>query len=303
MSEDISKEPILTSRLDQPEELTDYPPLDSLEASPYPWQVTAAGVLWIVLGVLTLIFMSLIGASMMIHAAAKNGPPSTGVLTWLGFMALFGLSLIVVGVQATRGTVRQFGTNVAVSIGIGLFDIGSVVVKAANGQFDHPNLGLILLTGVNVLTGVLLLAAGVLALLGKSQYELWSKAPKPDSTPRSRFFKQKLPIADERLLKESPANLCRGWQRVSGWLYLTDQRLLYRPQRFSFRKQQTTPFNIDKDELTIPLAEIEDIGAFAVAGIVPTGLQVTTLEGVRKFVIADRGAWVEAIAEARGFHS
>jgi hypothetical protein len=303
MSEDITEEPLPPSRPELPEELPDYAPLDSLEAAPYPWQVTAAGVLWIVLGVLMLIFMCLLGAPIMIRAAAQNAPPSTGLLTWLGFTALFGLSLIVIGVQATRGAVRQFGSNVAVSVGIGLFDIGSVVVKAANGQFDRPNLGLILLTAVNVLTGILLLSAGVLALLGKSQYEQWRKTPQADSTRRSRFYKQNLPIGDERLLKESPANLCRGWQRVGGWLYLTDQRLLYRPQRFSFRKQQTTQFNIDKDEFSIPLAEIEDVGAFAVGGIVPTGLQVTTSMGVRKFVISDRGAWVEAIANARGFYS
>jgi hypothetical protein len=58
MSEDITKEPIPTSRTESPEELPDYTPLDVLEVSPYPWQMTAAGVLWIVLSVLVALVIS-----------------------------------------------------------------------------------------------------------------------------------------------------------------------------------------------------------------------------------------------------
>jgi hypothetical protein len=296
MSEDITKQPIPAPRAKLPDEETDYAPSDCLEAQPYPWQVTAAGVIWVVLGALILFLTGL----MLVSAVSRpgganaggqnNGAISSGLLTWLGCMAVFGASLMLVGVHSIRGTLRNLGTNIVLSFGLSLLYLGPVIVKVAGGQFIQPGVGRIILTGVDVLIGVLLLAAGLLALMGRRQYEQWRKM---SSTRLTRFYKQKLPIGDEQLLKESPANLVRTVGRVGGWLYLTDQRLLFQPHRF----------NTNKDELSIPLLEIEEVGDYAVAGWIPTGLQITTSEGLRRFVINVRGAWIKAIKDARGFHS
>jgi hypothetical protein len=238
-----------------------------------------------------LMFVSVVSHAGGANAGGKNnGAISTGLLTWLGCMCLFGASLVLVGVHSIRGTLRNLGTTIVMSFGLSLLYLGPVIVKVAGGQFIQPGVGRILLTGVDVLIGVLLLSAGVLALVGRSQYEQWRKT---SSTRLSRFYKQKLPIGDEQLLKESPANLVRTVGRVGGWLYLTDQRLLFQPHRFNF----------NKDELSIPLLEIEEVGDYAVAGWIPTGLQITTSEGVRRFVINVRGAWIKAIKDARGFYS
>lgn len=119
----------------------------------------------------------------------------------------------------------------------------------------------------------------------------------------AKFARQNPCVGEERLLKQGPANLFRGWEGVGGWLYLTDERLIFRPHRFNIQKREDTRYNIKKDELSIPLTEIAGSGAYAVAGVLPTGLRVAASRGEWKFVVEGRNDWVEEIEEARRFHS
>jgi hypothetical protein len=251
-----------------------------------------------------LAFASLMAASMIIRVQGKNGGDvSGGFLIWLGFSALFGLFVLGFGVRCIRGTARILSSSVIASVGIGLFNLGSVIFKVAHGQFDHPSTGFVILTSFEGITGVLLLAAGVFALLGRSQYEQWRKTQNPDSIQRSRFTSQIVCVGDERLLKEGMANLIRGWVGVGGWLHLTNKRLVFRPHGFNLRKQENTRFNVNKNELSIPLSEIEEVSTGTFLGVIPTRLQVVTSLGVRTFVVQPRRTWLKAIEEARGFHS
>src|SRR5262249_2058735 len=70
----------------------------------------------------------------------------------------------------------------------------------------------------------------------------------------------------EVLIKQGPANHLRRMEGVGGWLYLTEQRLLFRSHRF----------NIQNHELSIPLGDILEVQARATAWIIPNGLLVVT---------------------------
>jgi hypothetical protein len=172
MSEDVTKQPVPVPQAELPAELVDYLPLDSEAPPSYPWQMIASGVLWMVLGVLMLCYTGVIAASSMIH---NGGAPARGLLLWLGFSGLFGVALLIGSVRVIRGTMRKLVSNMVLCGGIGLYDMGWAVVKIAGVQFARPSMGLIIVVSFQVLTGVLLLAAGVLALLGKSQYEEWCR--------------------------------------------------------------------------------------------------------------------------------
>jgi hypothetical protein len=77
---------------------------------------------------------------------------------------------------------------------------------------------------------------------------------------------------------------------VGGWLYLTDKRLLFRPHGF----------NVQRHELSIPLADVADVQTCSTAWVIPNGLHLVTSKVDERFVVEGRRDWVEQIRLARG---
>ncbi len=94
----------------------------------------------------------------------------------------------------------------------------------------------------------------------------------------------------EDLVKEGGANHFRNVEAVGGWIYLTDQRLLFRSHSI----------NVQRHELSIPLQKITEANPCMTFGIIPNGLKIRTIDGnTEKFVVEDRKDWVKKILEAK----
>ncbi|WP_091186916.1 GRAM domain-containing protein [Paramicrobacterium humi] len=96
---------------------------------------------------------------------------------------------------------------------------------------------------------------------------------------------------DEILVRKSGANLQRGLETVGGHLFLTDQRLVFRPHGF----------NVQSGVTDIPLADI--VGTrlawtklFGKIPLAPNTLEVQTAAGVEfAFVVSRRTEWASAL--------
>jgi hypothetical protein len=87
-------------------------------------------------------------------------------------------------------------------------------------------------------------------------------------------------------LHSGPANHWRGVESVGGWLYLTNQRLLFTPHSVGIQTHQSS----------IDLFQIASVEAGASLWIIPNQLVVVTKSGKReKFVVQGREQWVEMI--------
>lgn len=99
----------------------------------------------------------------------------------------------------------------------------------------------------------------------------------------------------ERLLREGPANLQRGWETVGGKLFLTSERLVF----------ESHAFNVQRGVTEIPVAEVTDARPvwtrfLGLLPLFPNSLAVTTKAGAEhRFVLFDRMGWAEAIDAAR----
>jgi hypothetical protein len=171
MSEDISKEPLPPSRRkrsrEEPEEDLDYE-----DEIAFPPMVKAAGVIWIVFGCIILLnLVALVFIVFLFAANQRNGPAAAGAvgggLCVAVIGGLFAAAFLYVGAQTARGTARDTVGNSVGSFVFALFNFGGAAVNAAGGGFVQAV--------VSALGGTLLLAAGVLALAGRSQYKLWRK--------------------------------------------------------------------------------------------------------------------------------
>jgi hypothetical protein len=124
------------------------------------------------------------------------------------------------------------------------------------------------------------LAAGLLFGLCLAAFVEWQ---------RSRFTLESSVLGDEQVFKQGPANHFRDLEGVGGWLVLTDKRLLFRPHRFNAQKQ----------ELALPLGEIQKAEPYSTAWVLPNGLRVTTTQGQERFVVEGRQSWVDVIRQAK----
>jgi hypothetical protein len=149
----------------------DPPPRDV----PFPTVVKIAGYIWIVFG--CLILLSGLLNLMMAGAAARGagGPPPTCAG---GLGILFGIMFLHVGRQSVYGTARDTLGNGIGSIGIGLLNAGVGVPVLLGGAAIGGKAALIGLIagGISVAAGAGLLIAGVLALVGRSDYKAWRRA-------------------------------------------------------------------------------------------------------------------------------
>jgi hypothetical protein len=83
--------------------------------------------------------------------------------------------------------------------------------------------------------------------------------------------------------------LATGFRGTGGWLYLTDQRLLFRSHGLSFRTV----------EHSVPLHEIVDVQPARTWGLVPNALRVVTAGRTLRLTVEDRAGWLDAIRRAR----
>jgi hypothetical protein len=93
----------------------------------------------------------------------------------------------------------------------------------------------------------------------------------------------------ERVFEQGGARHLRGKTSVTGWLFLTNRRLLFRSLRF----------DRDGQEWSVPLEEIVEIQPFQILRIMPTGLRVVTTRGEERFAVADSAAWVGMISRVK----
>jgi len=94
----------------------------------------------------------------------------------------------------------------------------------------------------------------------------------------------------ERVVREGPANHFRRLEAVGGWLYLTNQRLVFKSHRL----------NIQRHQLSLPLDRIATARPSMTAWVIPNGLQVLTKDGRgERFVVEGRGEWVAALTAAQ----
>ncbi|MGB6066297.1 MAG: PH domain-containing protein [Desulfomonilaceae bacterium] len=107
---------------------------------------------------------------------------------------------------------------------------------------------------------------------------------------KKKFEMERPTFAGEDLVKEGGANYFRNIEAVGGWIYLTDQRLLFKSHSI----------NVQRHELSIPLEKISEAKPCMTYGIIPNGVKIRTSDGnTEKFVVEDRKDWVKNILDAK----
>jgi len=98
-------------------------------------------------------------------------------------------------------------------------------------------------------------------------------------------------LSGEKPVKDGAANLQRGIETVGGWLYLTNQRLIF----------EAHAFNVQSGRTIIPLASITGARTcwtkfLNLIPLFPNSIAVATKEGTEyRFVTFGRQAWIDAI--------
>lgn len=105
----------------------------------------------------------------------------------------------------------------------------------------------------------------------------------------SSYLKQTTrPILEpaERVIYETPANHFKGLEGVGGWLFLTDQRVIFKSHSFNFQNH----------ELSLLLSEIVNVKVSRTLGIIPNGLLIQAERGQpERFVVMTPQDWVKHI--------
>ncbi len=148
----------------------------------------AAGIIWTIFGGLILLNFAILALILLVLAPAA--PPGTrgaaiGATMCLGaFLGLIGGVFILVGIQTITGSARDTLGNGIGSIIFSLLIGGSGLVTLVGGRGEAANL---IGGAINVLAGAGLMAAGVMALIGRDQYRAWRQAHSPPP-PRRRHY-------------------------------------------------------------------------------------------------------------------
>jgi hypothetical protein len=92
----------------------------------------------------------------------------------------------------------------------------------------------------------------------------------------------------ETLIHEGPANHFVGKEAAGGWLRLTNQRLFF----------DSHGMNYFVHGWDAPLAEVLGVSLCLTYKLVPNGIRVSTSQGTRQFVVANRRHWKQCIENA-----
>ena len=126
----------------------------------FPGIVLAAGIIWIVVGS-AILLATVLAVLVSVLIRGEGSAESLFLWCWVGVcFSPFGGAFLFVGVQTVRGTAPD-------TLGNG---IGSIIFSGLFGWLD--------LTQPICWPGLALIVAGVLALVGRSQYKVWRKARK-----------------------------------------------------------------------------------------------------------------------------
>lgn len=90
---------------------------------------------------------------------------------------------------------------------------------------------------------------------------------------------------EEELLRWEAARRGKGRAAASGYLYLTDERLVFLPRDFS----------LPDDEISIALGKIDSVLPRRTGGVLPNGLEIVWGEGSEHFVVQDRKGWIRQL--------
>ena len=143
-----------------------------------PKLVRTAGIIWIIFGGLMLV--TAVGSMGMMGMAGNGAQGSCNGIVGI----LFGIAFLFVGVQSIKGTAKDtLGNGIgsivigALNAGVGVFAIiGGLAlysVLAASAAPAPVALVLIVAGAVNILSGVGLIVAGTLALMGRAEYKAY----------------------------------------------------------------------------------------------------------------------------------
>jgi hypothetical protein len=135
----------------------------------YPTVVTIAGIIWIVnaclIGLIILVLL------LLLFGFPAVFPPESVVSFFFG---LFIWAFIGVGHQSVRGTARATFVNGIASILFGIFILGPCIAIFVRGSgIFEARAGWRITLGVGLLGGAGLITAGILWLVGLSQYRAW----------------------------------------------------------------------------------------------------------------------------------
>lgn len=100
----------------------------------------------------------------------------------------------------------------------------------------------------------------------------------------ARFLGNNPCAPGEQIIKQGPANHFRG-ESVGGWLYLTTNRVIFKPHNFNAQTQ----------EVSIPIREITGAEPCNSLWIIPNGLRITTTKQSERFAVSERDDWINAL--------
>ena len=107
---------------------------------------------------------------------------------------------------------------------------------------------------------------------------------------RRRFARARPEFSGEQLLHDGPANHFLNGEGVGGWLFLTQERLLFRSHQI----------NIQPHELSVTLAEIAEVQPVRTAKVFPNGLRLVTRSRKEdRFVVEEHRRWCDEIIRAK----
>ncbi len=139
----------------------------------FPMTVTLAGIAWIGIGGLIILMSFVIVMALLFQVR----PDETGTVVErvmgvavciTAILGLFGGAFIFVGVESVRGRARDTLGNGIGSLIFAVLQLGVAIGNAGSDSFRQA--------GINGVCGLGFLAAGILALMGRSQYKAWRKA-------------------------------------------------------------------------------------------------------------------------------
>jgi hypothetical protein len=147
----------------------DYEREDFRRDVPFPGKVLAAGIIWIIAGGLQLLGAAILLFAALVLSGSGLGSLFAGPAMCLGlFVGLIGAAFLLVGTQTVRGTAADTLGN---SIGSIILGALGVAVGLANMSAGRGLDGF-----MNVLSGGGLITAGVLALIGRTDYKVWKRS-------------------------------------------------------------------------------------------------------------------------------
>ena len=124
--------------------------------------------MWQCRGLVTFFLIMIVSANQQgPNAAGQAGVAAGGAVCVSAVIGLFAVAFLVVGIQSVRGTAAGTTGNGVGSIVLGMLNLAGTAVMAIGGN--------LVAAAINGLGGAMLLTAGVLALVGGSQYKLWRK--------------------------------------------------------------------------------------------------------------------------------